>query len=281
MKQILRLIPILIIILTTYCVVFATEETIIKITPFVAGKCINTTWTPDPNQYCNNTEITQTSNCGVKRKITGTKIPSWTPDPNTKYECETFTQTDGCGNSRQINGTIPVTWIPNPNTKRQCETFTQTNNCNQTRQAQGNLPDIWTPDPSTVWENDTFTQTNTCGQTRTAIGTKPNTITEIRIRLRLRNSFGEEDLATVIINPNTKQYNNTIYLNQLVRDQYNGYFYLSPEFGYPYSPFQKTYKCAKTGSTQYQINNLLFYGTWNAQLQGYENAYSNINISCQ
>lgn len=37
-------------------------------------ECIDTTWTPDPSTICNTEELEQTSNCGRKRRVGGTKV---------------------------------------------------------------------------------------------------------------------------------------------------------------------------------------------------------------
>ncbi|MCX7715875.1 MAG: hypothetical protein N2Z73_00490, partial [Endomicrobia bacterium] len=96
--------------------------------------------------YCNDVDVEQTSNCGDKRIMKGTKIPT--------------------------------EWLPSVANKRYCEITTQSNNC-YTRQVNGALPDIWTPDPANYWETQTITQTNTCGQTRQVQGTKINKIVRI------------------------------------------------------------------------------------------------------
>jgi len=81
--------------------------------------CTPTNWTPDPSGTCNTDTVTQTSNCGTYRTVSGTMDCSTPPPP------------PPC---------IPNTWTPNPNTVCNGENFSQTSNCpGVTRNATGSL----------------------------------------------------------------------------------------------------------------------------------------------
>ena len=67
--------------------------------------CKDVTWSPDPSTVCYNQQVPQTSNCGRKRNVQGTKQDTiWSPDPSTVCSGQRFPQTGDCGGTKYSTG---------------------------------------------------------------------------------------------------------------------------------------------------------------------------------
>jgi len=121
--------------------------------------CVADVWNPDPSLTCTTAKVTQTSNCGTTREVSGTKTDgacvvacvdsTWSPDPSLTCTTAKVTQTSNCGKTRQTSGTkdccVDTTWTPSKANTCAEKTLTQTSNCGNTREVDGTkvcLPDL-------------------------------------------------------------------------------------------------------------------------------------------
>ena len=113
--------------------------------------CTDSSWSPDASTVCSGTSLSQTSNCGNSRSVTGTKTDgscaactdsSWSPDVSTVCSGTGLTQTSNCGNSRSMTGTktdgsccTDSSWTPSSDPAATCSTafVAETSNCGTTR----------------------------------------------------------------------------------------------------------------------------------------------------
>ena len=153
--------------------------------------CVDTTWTPDPALTCSTAKVTQTSNCGKTKEVSGTKTcacvdTTWTPDVATKCINVNFVQTSNCSATKSAVGTkttdecavacVDTTWTPDPSTTCTTAKLTQTSNCGKTKEVSGTkdccVDTTWTPSKSGVCADTTLTQTSNCGNEREVDGIK-------------------------------------------------------------------------------------------------------------
>jgi hypothetical protein len=141
-----------------------------------APACAVSSWSPDPANTCSTSTLTQTSNCGTTRSVSGTKCcaGTWSPDVSSVCSGSSFTQSNGCTTQTATGTATGGAYSPDPSTVCSGTSFIQSNSCG-VQNATGTkacscTPSTWTPAVSTVCSGSSFTQSNGC-TTQTATGT--------------------------------------------------------------------------------------------------------------
>lgn len=142
------------------------------------GTSLGTQWNPAANTVCSSDTLTQTSNCGFTRQISGSKsccaADSWSPPRSSVDYGEPMIQVNGCGQTRSRTGTrTSGDWSPQASSICAGQSFTQSQSIGPSRESVGSLlSEDWQPLASGICQGLSFTQQRSCGPSRVAVGSK-------------------------------------------------------------------------------------------------------------